>query len=155
MDTKGSNFSSVSTSAGGNCFLSLKNGGMLSSMLSLESKSLTVNPLSAIMEMPGLYSNFSKNPLNLVNSTSDTDPTKTGDIKQIAPLGLQATRNLTVLWCLYYDHVDDCMNKSDGVSMNTSLPSIIAKVVGNFSLNAEGSVAQTWSTLGIQSISFK
>jgi len=43
---------------------------------------------------------------------------------------------------LYCDHVEECINKSEGVSINTSLASMIAKVVGNFSLKAGGKLGQ-------------
>ena len=128
---------------------------MFKSMLSSFNISFIVNPLSAIIEIPGLSSRAVRKPLTRVSSTSDIDPTYTCDMKQIDPFGVQATKNFTVLWCLYSLHVDDCICKSEGVSMKTSLPSIIAYVVGNFALNADGSVPRTWSTAGIQSISFR
>ena len=62
--------------------------------------SFIVNSLSAMIAMPGLSSMTSRKPLNLVNSTSEMEPMKTGDIKHIAPLGVQANKNLIVLWCL-------------------------------------------------------
>ena len=71
-------FLPATTSADGNCFCSFRNGGMLSSMCSVESRSLMVKPLSAIIEMPGLSSSFSQNPLSFVNSTSYIEPAKTG-----------------------------------------------------------------------------
>ena len=74
-------FLPATTSADGNCFCSFRKGGMLSSMCSVENRSSMVKPLSAIIEMPGLSYSFSKNPLSLVNSTSDIEPTKTGGYK--------------------------------------------------------------------------
>ena len=73
----------------------------------------------------------------------------------ISPFGVHATRNLTVLCCLYWLHVDDCMKRSDGVSIKISLPSIMAYVVANFSLKTDGNVAFTCSIDGIQSTSMK
>ena len=46
------------------------------------------------------------------------------------------------------------MKRSDGVSMKTSMPSIMA-YVANFSLKADGSVAFTCSADNVQSISMK
>ena len=46
------------------------------------------------------------------------------------------------------------MCKYVGVSMNISLPSIMAKVVWNLSRNEVGRVPDTWHTVGIQSLSF-
>ena len=56
--------------------------------------SFIVNPLSAMIAMPGLSSITSRKP---VNSTSEMEPTKTEDIKHIAPLGVQATKILSVM----------------------------------------------------------
>ena len=50
----------------------------------------------------------------------------------MAPLGVHATKNLKVLWCLYYDQVEDCMCKSEGVSMKISLASMMAYIVEYF-----------------------
>ena len=50
---------------------------MSSSMLCI------VKPLSAIMDIP------------------EMEPTNTGDMNEMAPFGVQATRNFEVLWCLY------------------------------------------------------
>ena len=47
-----------------------------------------------MIAMPGLSSITSRKP---VNSTSEMEPTKTEDIKHIAPLGVQATKNLSVM----------------------------------------------------------
>ena len=87
---------------------------------------LIVNPLSAMMDMLGLSFNVVRNPLARVSSMSEMDRMYTSEMKQIAPFGVHATKNFTVLWCLYWLHVDDCICKCDGVSMNTSLPSMIA-----------------------------
>ena len=59
--------------------------------------SFIVKPLSAIIDMPGLSFNISRKPEELVNWTSVMDPTNIGDIKLMAPLGVQATKNFTVL----------------------------------------------------------
>ena len=53
---------------------------MLRSMFSSFSMSFIVNPLSAIMDMPGLSARVSRIPHVRVSSTSDMDPTYTGDI---------------------------------------------------------------------------
>lgn len=52
-------------------------------------------------------------------------------------------------------HIEDCMCKSDGISLNISLSSVMAKarryIVGNLSWNAVGRVPNTWCTVGIHS----
>ena len=88
--------------------------------------SFIVNPLTAMMETPGLSSSVVRKPECLVSSISEMDPTNTGDIKLIAPFGVHATKNFAVLCCLYWLHVDDCMCRSDGVCKNISLPSMMA-----------------------------
>ena len=92
------------------------------------SMSRIVNPRSAMMDIPGLSSIVFKKPDSRVSSTSEIEPTNTGDMYEIAPLGVQATRNLEVLCCLYWLHVDDCKFRSDGVSKKTSLRSIYDRV---------------------------
>lgn len=47
---------------------------------------------------------------------SGIEPTNTGEMKEIVPFGVHATRNLAVLWCLYWLHVKDCMHRSEGAS---------------------------------------
>lgn len=71
--------------------------------------SLTVKPLSAIIEMPGLSSSFIRKLDTLVSSTSEMDPMKTGDTKLMAPFGVQAIKNFAVLWYLYWLHIEDCV----------------------------------------------
>ena len=58
-----------------------------------------VNPLSAITEMPSFPSSLLQSPETFVSSTSDIEPTYTGEINVMAPLGVQATNTLAVLWC--------------------------------------------------------
>ena len=72
------------------------NGGIFNSTPISSRTSLIVKPLSAITEMPFPSFNFSINPDNLVSSTSEMEPTKSGDIKETAPFGVQAIRNLAV-----------------------------------------------------------
>ena len=116
--------------------------------------SLNRKPRSAIIEIPGLSSSLVRKLLLCVSSMSDIDPTQTGEMQHIPPFGVHAIRNLTVLCCLFWPHVDYCIKISDGVSMKTSISSIIA-CVANFSLKAVGNVAFICSTDGIQSISIK
>ena len=59
-----------------------------------------VKPRSAIIDIPDFPSIFCRNPHVLVNSTSDIDPTYSGETYEIAPFGVQAIRNFNVLWCL-------------------------------------------------------
>ena len=125
---------------------------MFNSTLSLLSRSLIVNPLSAMIEIPGLFSSFVSNPETRVSSTSEMEPTYSGDMYD-TQFGVQTTRNFAVLWCLYWLQVDDCMCKSDGVSKNISLPSIMEYVEGNLSLKACWTVSAICSTDGIHSIS--
>ena len=44
------------------------------------------------------------------------EPTNTGEMKEIVPFGVHATRNLAVLWCLYWLHVKDCLHRSEAAS---------------------------------------
>ena len=104
------------TSNAGNCIFPYIDGGRFNSTLRLRRTSLMVKPLSAIIEMPGLSVSFVRNPERWVSSTSEIDSTYTGDTNDIAPLGVQATRNLAVFLCLYSLQVEDCRYKSDGVS---------------------------------------
>ena len=92
--------------------------------------SLIVKPCSAIIEIPGLSSSLVRKPLLRVSSITDFDPTQTGEMQHIPPFGVHTTRNLTVSCCLYWLHVDECMKRPDGISMKTSLPSIMAYVAG-------------------------
>lgn len=73
-------------------------------MLSAFNMSFTANPLSAMIAMPGLSSSLVRNPDTHVSSTSQMDPTYKGDMYEMAPLGVQAGKNFTVLWCLYWLH---------------------------------------------------
>ena len=59
--------------------------------------SLMVNAQSAMMETPSLSSRAVRNPHTRVSSTSNIEPTYIGEIKHIAPFGVHATKNLTVL----------------------------------------------------------
>lgn len=84
------------TSSTGSCCLPSKKGGMFNSTPSLLSRSLIVNPLSAMMEIPGLFSSFVRNPETRVSSTSEMEPTYSGDMYNTAPFGVQTTRNFAV-----------------------------------------------------------
>ena len=60
-------------------------------------RSLIVNPRSAITQTPDLSFISVKKPKTLVNSTSDIDPTYSGEIKLTHPFGVQATRNFMLV----------------------------------------------------------
>ena len=90
------------------CCLPSMNGGMFCFAFRSFSKSLIMNPQSAIIDIPGLSSNLDRKPETLVSSTSEIEPTYNGEINDTAPLGVQAISNFPVLWCLYWPQVDDC-----------------------------------------------
>ena len=50
-----------------------------------QSMSRIVNPQSAMMDIPGLSSIIFKKPDSRVSSTSDIEPTNTGDMYEMAP----------------------------------------------------------------------
>ena len=91
-----------------------------------------VKLLPGISKIPGFSSSLVRKPLLHVNSVSDI-LTLYGQDK------CPATRNSTVLCCcLYWLHVDNCMKRSDGVSVKLSLPSITSYAVANVPLKADG-----------------
>lgn len=80
------------------------------------------------MEIPGLSCSFVRNPETRARSTSEVEPTNSGEMYDVSPFGVQATKNLPVSWCLYWFQIDDCICRSDGVSIKILLLSIIANV---------------------------
>ena len=91
------------TCDGSNCALPATKGGILRSTFNFTdfNMSLIVNPLSAITAVPGHFEILSRKPETFVSSTSEMDPTYPSEMKQMQPLGVQATRNLQVLCDLY------------------------------------------------------
>ena len=63
----------------GSCFLLSRKGSMLSSIRISSSMPRIIYPLSAMVNIPGILSLVFKNPDSLVSSTSEIEPTNTGD----------------------------------------------------------------------------
>ena len=68
-------FLPFSISAGDSCFLPSRKGGIFRPIFISFNKSFIVNPLSAIIEMPGLSFSLVSRPHMRVSSTSEIDPT--------------------------------------------------------------------------------
>ena len=75
MDSQTHNFSSFLHFCGWYLMAPFKDWGILRSMFSSFSMSFIVDPLSAVIDMPGLSARVSKVPHVRVSSTSDIDPT--------------------------------------------------------------------------------
>ena len=83
----------------GSCAHPSRKEGILRSTPISFSMPCIVNPLSAMMDIPSLSPIVFKKPDSQVSSTSEMEPTNMGDMYEIAPFGVQATKE--VLWCLY------------------------------------------------------
>ena len=65
-------------------------------------------PRSAMTEEPGTSISSCSNPDFWVYSMSEILAINKSEIKDTAPLGVHAIRNMAVLWCLYDDYVELC-----------------------------------------------
>ena len=104
---------SCTSFAGSHCCPSINEGLFNSTPTSC--MSLIVNPQSAITKIPALFCTQFKNPDTPVSSRSAIEPMYNADIKVTQPFGVQAIKNLAMLWCLL--HVDDSRWRSVGVAM--------------------------------------
>ena len=106
-----------------------------------------LNPLSSIIEQNGGIS--SKKPKSFVKGLSDIRPVYPSETYITDKFGATQTRNATVLRCLYSLHVALCYFRHFGVSINTSIQSIISVKFLKHQKRS-GDVAKTVSRLGIK-----